>query len=349
MRNMNKNKKAVAISLLLMLTIIITTLSGVSAQQWQTTGRTRQPGAYLAVGPNPVGIGQSVQVTFWVEPTHPLPNDVFQGYAVKIVHPDGTVENKGPYTSLGRQSIQFFTYQPTSEGNYTFEFTYAGQTFSSTNDTYLPATAQIVTLMVQADPIPYYPLNPLPTEYWTRPIDAQNTNWAAISGSWLMRGGNNGSQVGYGDSWGGYNPYTTAPSTAHIMWTEQMNLGGLVGGDITGSIYSGATYNPFLAPPVIMGGLAFYGIRNYGAIGYNSRLPGVQAVDLRTGEIQWINPDMKLTLGQVYHRTAVSTQSGMGSRAYLWGNTRSSTWNVYDAYTGELIINIARRRSCIAP
>ena len=125
--------------------------------QYQTTGLTIQTGAFLSVEPNPVGVGQSVQVTFWVEPIHPLPDDVFHDFKVTITHPDGKVENKGPYKSLGRQSLQFFTYIPTTVGNYTFHFKYPGEKFSSTNDTFLASTAQDVTLIVQEEPVGGYP------------------------------------------------------------------------------------------------------------------------------------------------------------------------------------------------
>lgn len=193
---MNKNKRQLlsttAIAVLLTVAMTVASLCGtlplVGAQP-KTRELTVKTGAFLTVNPNPVGLGQSVQVTFWVEPSQPLYTEKFSGYEVTIIHPDGTVETKGPFTSLGRQTIQFFTYKPTSVGNYTFKFKYPGQKFSSTNDTYLPATAEDVILKVQEEPIPDYPLNPLPTSYWTRPINAQNKNWAAISGNWLFRGG----------------------------------------------------------------------------------------------------------------------------------------------------------------
>jgi len=323
----------------------ISTLGGILpyvGAQLQITGGQIKTGAFLSVEPNPVGVGQSVQVTFWVSPIHPLPNDVFHGYKVTITHPDGTVENKGPYNSLGRQSIQFFTYIPTSVGEYTFHFEYPGEKFSSTNDTFLPSIAQDAKLTVQEEPLAYYPLAPLPTSYWTRPINAQNTNWAPISGNWLFRGGYNGNQVGYGDSWGGFNPYTTAASTGHIMWTDQKTMGGIVGGNITGSYYAGPTYGPQLDPPVIINGLAFYMTHNSGAVGANSRLPGVKCVDLRTGEKKWTNSSITIDFGQVWHYTQVPNQAGQGARAYLWGNTLTSDWKVYDAYTGELIFGYTK-------
>lgn len=334
------NLKNKIFAMLFILIMAIGTFCGtftIVEAQLEVTGGDVKTGAFLTVEPNPVGLGQSVQVTFWVSPIHPLPDDAFHGYQVTITHPDGTVENKGPFNSLGRQSIQFFSYTPTSVGNYTFHFTYPGETFSSSNDTYLPSTAQDVILLVQEDPIPYYPTNPLPTEYWTRPINAQNANWASISGNWLFRGGYNGNQVGYGDSWGGFNPYTSAASTGHIMWTEQRNMGGLVGGEIIGSYYSGATYAPLLDPPVIINGLAFYMKHNSGAVTPNSRLPGVQCVDLRTGEIKWTDSSTLIDFGQVWQYTQVPNQAGQGARAYLWGNTLTSDWKVYNAYDGELL------------
>jgi outer membrane protein assembly factor BamB len=343
-----KTLKNKTIAILFVSIMAISTLCSILpyvGAQLQITGGQIKTGAFLSVEPNPVGVGQSVQVTFWVSPIHPLPNDVFHGYKVTITRPDGTVENKGPYNSLGRQSIQLFTYIPTSVGEYTFHFEYPGEKFSSTNDTFLPATAQDVKLKVQEEPLPYYPLAPLPTEYWTRPINAQNTNWAPISGNWLFKGGYNGNQVGYGDSWGGFNPYTTAAATGHIMWTDQRNIGGLVGGDITGSYYAGATYAPLLDPPVIINGLAFYYTHNSGDVRPNTRLPGVKCVDLRTGEIKWTNSSMLFDFGQVWQYTQVPNQAGQGARAYLWGNTLTSDWKVYDAYTGELLFGYTKAES----
>ncbi len=315
--------------LLMTVATICGTLPYVNAQQ--SIGRTVQTGAYLAVAPNPVGVGQDVQVTFWVEPSQPV-NSIFHGYTVKITRPDGTVEILGPYTSLGAQTLQHFPYKLTKVGNYTFQFTYPGEKFSSTNDTYLPSEAIPVIVAVQEQPIGFYPQSPFPTDYWTRPINSELTNWADISGNWLFLGYND-TQVGYGDSWGGFNPFTTAPLAPHIMWTQSMTMGGLVGGDNRASYVSGATYSPWLTPPVIINGLVYVRTTPSSATTANSRLFGFKCVDLRTGQVLWTNTNGTIDFGQVlYQGTGVS---GQGSRAFLWGNTQTSNWDIYDATTGK--------------
>ena len=95
------------------------------------------------------------------------------------------------------------------------------------------------TFTVQQDPLPTgIDSYPLPTEYWTRPIEAENTYWYTIASNWLS------------------SPYITdrtqdsgiAPNSAHIMWTKPIDTGGVVGGmygDIQGeSFYPGRSYNP---------------------------------------------------------------------------------------------------------
>jgi outer membrane protein assembly factor BamB len=335
---MLKNKIAaitISIFFILAASATLTQHAGAQAQDANPTVTTM---AFLSVAPNPVGIGQSVQVEFWVEPIHPLSEDYFTGYVVKITSPSGEVQTMGPYRSQGMQATQFIKYTPGSVGNYTFEFTYGGQFFSDANETYSAATAVPVTLVVQQTPVLGYPESPLPTSYWSNPINAQNQNWASISGNWLFRGGDNGSELGYGDSWGGYNPYTTADTTAHIMWTQQMTAGGLEGGSLTGSYYSGATYAPRLDPPIIIDGLAIYGTQVQGATDNEpANLPGTECVNLKTGAVLWNNPNITVNFGQVWQYTQVPTEDGQGGRALLWGNITNSEWSVYDAFTGQFV------------
>lgn len=324
-----KSLTAVVLILLMCSSFFVGVSPNVDAQT--TTGRTVTTGAYLSIAPDVVGVEQQVRVTFWVEPIHPI-YDLFHNYQVTITDPNGKNETKGPYTSLGEQSVQHFSYTPKIVGNYTFQFSYPGETFDSLNDTYTAAISDPATLVVQEEPITDYPQTALPTEYWSRPINAEDSNWASISGNWLFLG-YNATNIGYGDSWGGYNPYTTAPLSSHIMWTQQMTTGGLVGGENTGSYYSGATYNPYLTPAVVMNGLAYYRTEPSWATSAASNNKGFKCVDLQTGEVLWQNDTGNIDFGQVWNY-AYST-SGQGSRAYLWGNTMTSNWDVYDAFTGR--------------
>ena len=85
-------------------------------------------------------------------------------------------------------------YTPDQVGTYTLKFEYAGQTYTwnsssseriYTNDVFGPAR-KTITFEAQQDPLPE-PISsyPLPTEYWTRPIEGENTNWWTISSNWL--------------------------------------------------------------------------------------------------------------------------------------------------------------------
>jgi len=99
--------------------------------------------------------------------------------------------------------------------------------------------SEITEVTVQADPIETIPLNPLPTGYWTRPIYGENKDWYTISGNWLMLGSGNAA----------FAPYTTAPNTAHILWTKPIMYGGIVGGEFGDQIYyQGLSYEQHYNP-----------------------------------------------------------------------------------------------------
>ena len=101
------------------------------------------------------------------------------------------------------------------------------------NDTFLPSTSVPFVLLVQQEQIATPPTAPLPTSYWTRPIQAYNLNWFTISGDWLAALSTfGGSTYNVTTS---VNPYTTGPNSGHIMWTKPFSAGGLIGGTYGGT------------------------------------------------------------------------------------------------------------------
>ena len=214
-----------------------------------TYAQTVETYAQLAVNPNPVGINQMVNVIVWVQPVPPAAGEVFNGFEVTITTPDGNTETLGP-TDSWPVGAAFFAYTPTTVGDYTFTFTYPGQTMSSEED-YQPATSQLVTLTVQEEPISAIPEIPR-GEYIDGQINSELRSWAPYTGSWLMTYYNS-TYTGYGDSGGGYNPYSEAPRSSHIRWVRQADIGGLIGGasDTVGE-YSGLSYDSYGNPPIIM-------------------------------------------------------------------------------------------------
>jgi outer membrane protein assembly factor BamB len=357
-----KTLSSIALILLLTFSVLMVSMPTSKAQGMPLTNIPTY--AFLTVEPNPVGVSQTVSVGFWLDkvpPTAAGPSGArWQGLKVTITKPDGTTQIMGPYTS-DPVGMSNFNYVPDAVGNYTLQCSFPGQNVTGIgavipvpiNDYYEPSTSSVVTLSVQQSPIASYPTTPLPTGYWQSPIDAQNRGWYTISGNWLAQGtgGLLFGQRAY-NSTGNFNAYTTAPNSAHIEWTKSIAIGGLMGGEFGGggtSAYNwGNTYTPMFVPPVILNGVLYY----------NSPVEpreGFYAVDLRTGQTLWYQNSTGpvtmlgavglngyygyagITLGQIYNYISPNLYGG---DPYLWF-TQGTTWYMYDASTGNLILSMA--------
>lgn len=141
------------------------------------------------------------------------------GYQLTITKPDGTNETKTWGVIMDTTAAQFYQYTPTTTGTYSFQFYYLGLVYTWkdisaqqvwTNDTFLPALSKPIMLTVQDEAISSAKTSyPLPSEYWTRPIEGQNTDWCQISSNWLA-----GAQIFYN-----IQPDGIGHGSAHVMWT----------------------------------------------------------------------------------------------------------------------------------
>jgi len=351
--NMEKTKKTKILStiaLLLMLSIIvpITTLSTTSAH---TPAWNIQSFAYVTVAPSPVGVGQTVQVYMWVDipmPSAAVTNDVRRhGYQLTITRPDGTTETHNWDRIDDTTGIQFWSYTPDKIGDYTLFFQYAGETYTWSgtyqNDTFGPASAT-TTLQVTDTQLPM-PIDsyPLPTEYWTRPIEGENTMWFSIASNWLnapfIRSG--ATSTG-GAGYGRYQKDGIGPNSPHIMWSKGIQFGGVVGGDSTNVLgetyYMGGSYNVRFSNAIVMQGYLYYQ-EPYGNGGGGG---DYVAVDIRTGQELWrMNGTGTLipSFGYLYAFDS-GNQHGVLPNGLLI-NQRSVTgqgnvWSTYDPRTGRL-------------
>jgi hypothetical protein len=270
--------------------------------------------AYVEANPNPAGVGQTVNIGFWLGQPPPTAagsyGDRWENLKIIVTKPDGTSETLGPFTSDDTGGTHT-DYTPTAVGNYTVQFIFPGQTLAGNNlspitspataafigDYYQPANAT-TTLTVQESAIPTIPQTPLPVNYWNRPIVSVNNYWYSISGNWLGLGTSTFANSGMYNITGNYNPYTTAPKTSHILWTKPIAFGGLMGGEqSTGDIsnyYSTSQYEPKFAP-VVINGILYY--TEYP--GSNADPTGIIAVDLRTGKTLWEKTGLNYTVPQL--------------------------------------------------
>jgi hypothetical protein len=376
------NKKITTIlAIVLLSAIVAANLTSIPNANAHTPAWSLPTYMYVSVSPNPVGVGQTVFVNLWLSCPPPTASaqfgDRWHNMTVVVTKPDGTTQALGPFSSDSSGGTST-TFTPATVGNYTFKSFFGGQTLAGANpapplypgeppntaigDYYQPSQSSIFTLTVQHQPITSTPSNPLPTSYWTTPINALNNNWYSIAGNWLGFG--QGVYAGVYNATGNYDPYTTAPTTSHILWTKPEAFGGTIGGEFggseTGNYYSTAQYEVKFSP-IIMNGILYY-TEFPGSITYPT---ANVAVNLRTGQTLWT--DNAANYGGGSPTQSALTASGVvttlvngqilnyvspnqyGAEAYLWSAgvpngirtaLGTTAYNMFDAMTGDYILSI---------
>jgi outer membrane protein assembly factor BamB len=312
-------QKTTAIALILMLTVatVMISLPGVNAIQVTT--------ANLSVAYNPIGVGQTQLVNGWVAPAPltagAIAKEVYHGVKVNIVKPDGTNYTWGPYDTEQSGTFYFYYVVPDQVGVYQVQLFYPGGL------NYTASTSPVTEFTAQAEPVQIgYPDTPLPgpNYYWTAPVSAENRLWASISGPWL--------QQRYDTHGSDFNPYTTAPNTAHILWTQQNSIGGIVGGDL-GTIGLSGTGS---GNPIVTSGKVYFSLGD-----------GLHCVDLYTGETQWVVPGARADAAQLMIPVPTTLEfQSQAVRTYLWNFAGQTTGSAqtpsvrayiqYDAATGAV-------------
>jgi hypothetical protein len=140
--------------------------------------------AYVSPSPDVIGIGQNMVIIMfiqWIPPTSFGKYGDRWIFYLDITKPDGKTLTQHWDVVQDTTSIQYYSYVPDIVGTYNLKFDYAGQTCTwpgtYQNDTYAPAS-RTASFVAQEEKLPE-PISsyPLPTEYWTRPIEGQNPAW----------------------------------------------------------------------------------------------------------------------------------------------------------------------------
>jgi outer membrane protein assembly factor BamB len=288
--------------------VIVTVLEEVTKPSYAFTGGV----------PNPVGINQVVLVHVGITQQIGRVDDGWENLSLTIRDPEGIESVIEPIRtdSTGGTGV---TFTPTKVGTYALWTDYPEQ-HAPNGETMLASTSEEFLLVVQEDPIPYHPGHSLPSEYWTRPIDAQLREWYTIAGDWPSTPRNN------------FAPYNDdAPDAPHILWAKTINMGGVAGGSTGEHAYScGDAYEGQFGTRIILGGLLYY------TVGGPRRTQPVvtYCVDLHTGEELWSKIFMDnrtVSFGQNFYWDAFNMHSVF---SYLWV-TRGNDWHAFDAYTGD--------------
>jgi hypothetical protein len=316
----------------------------------QATYRTKKTYAMVGLLPNPVGVGQEVLIWVGITDYVQNPTDGWVGLSITIEKPDGTTDTISDIRTDSTGSTGR-VYVPDVIGNYTVQTHFPAQWFNWTsppmfdpevygNIWYEASDSEKVTLVVTEEPVPSYSSTPLPTFYWTRPINAQHYTWNTISANWISRPDN---------SYAPNNDF--APETGHILWAKPITFGGLAGGFLGEHNYeTGDAYEGKWSGSVIINGILYY---NRYAMGFGGgwAQQGVIAVDLRTGEELWFRNNTRLAFGQTFYWDSFNYH---GVFAYLWETVTTylpptyapvTTWKAYDPFTGEYMYSMSNMPS----
>jgi outer membrane protein assembly factor BamB len=307
---------------------------------------------FLTAAPNPVGVGQAFNLVMF-NPQVPydalLTNDIRYTFTMDIKKPNGDTEHLPPVGASSGNVAQggvldgkfvsdstgsaYTAYTPDQTGNYTFtvnfqqltyhwnasatQRNYYGTTFKASNYT-LQVTVQQDSTSINGQPL----LEPLPTEYWSRPIEGQNTAWYLASSNWLSGPHDR-------DNGGGENRYQaegTAPESPHILWTRPTEDNGVVGGENfsrAGNVFNaGSQYQPRWNNPIIMYGRLYYTPN----VIYSGTSELYDCVDLKTGQLIWEMNTTALTGGSnipsfgYYYSDDNPNEHGIANPGWLFTN-----------------------------
>jgi len=327
---MARNNKTITIALFLIFAIAVP-LVAFSNNPFVKAEDTMTTYAFIGAMPNPVGVGQEVLLHIGITQQLGLPAQGWEDLTVTVIKPDGKTDTLGPYRTDATGGTGDI-YVPEMAGEYILQTHFPEQVFEEgvsgfggrgsvpPGTTMLASESEELTLVVTDEEIPIYPSAPLPNEYWTRPINAQLREWAPIAGSWP--GVPTDHYVTGNDD---------APETGHVLWTKEIAMGGLVGGDLVQGMECGAAYEQKFGAPVVLNGILYY--NRYQEQGRTNVEQEVVAVDLHTGEELWVRNwnNTRLTIGQLFY---FDSWNYHGTFAYLW-SVSGRTWNAYDAFTGR--------------
>ncbi len=356
--NSSKSKKAIgslALILLLAISLMMPFTQTSSAQVGVT--QPEKTAGYISVAPTLIGVGQTATVNLWV---FPLPTTYsylpyfkgFTGIEVTFVKPDGTedtfmpVDGTGQFVAGQSESLGsiYFYYEPDMAGNWSVTFTMPEQNVTDSSGTviYTACTSKPAYFTVQTDPVNAgllngYPWSPLPAEntYWSYPINSNNREWSAISGDWLNIMNMANVQGTTSRHW---QPYGSGPNTAHIVWSQPFQKGGIIGGDYGSFSYFSPTSTDKGA--LVIDGKVFYNILNANQF---------QCVDQATGKILYTADGSLIGAvhlpGNAYAQSMLDPSVVLGNSfgaaisGYLYG-TSGTTWNFYDPLTGKVVRSI---------
>lgn len=89
---------------------------------------------FISGTPNPVGVGQTLNINWWLAIPNPIAGTTWNNAKVTIEKPDGTTESFGPLTS-DINGGGYVSFVPDASGSYKVQATFPGQWVNTTGPT----------------------------------------------------------------------------------------------------------------------------------------------------------------------------------------------------------------------
>jgi PQQ-like domain len=277
--------------------------------------------AFVAASPLVVGVGQEMILVEWPSAIPPDIGEIlglvpggrcaWYGVTMVVTKPDNstetiTIEKSDPVGG------GYALYTPTQIGTYSVQsfFPEVWKNTTTTQAWYSAAASAIVQFTVQQDPVEMlWPETPLPTDYWTRPLNSANHDWYKLAGSWL--GGAYQQPAGVAGGTTANLVDGMGPESAHILWTKTYYIGGLQDEMFDAIGYQTQHYQGIGFSGTILNGVLSYTPRDtaHGNTGWTE-------VDLYTGETLYSNySETRPSMGQIYNYESGNQHGGY---AYYW-------------------------------
>ncbi len=323
--------------------------------------------AYISFRPNPIGVNQPLLINVWLEPPTHVARYFTKAFQVTLTKPDGTTDSE-LLTSYYGDTTSYMDYNVDQVGNWQIRLDFLGAYFPAGNYTssaaftlnqtlnapqsvyYKPSTSGTFNFTVQPNVALSWPGAPLPTDYWSRPVNPLNREWWSILGNYPGVGVSSppGNPTWPADtnlhvqSLYNFVPYVQGPSSCHIVWQQQTAISGMIGGTlyqlsntgVSGTpniIYAGRVYATYAKPGTGTTAVTYW-----------------KCYDLQTGQLYWERP---LATGEsaptqiIYITRTISAVTGdtasqrnLGAALMYVGGGRIVT---YDPSTGSVIWNVS--------
>ena len=196
------------------------------------------------------------------------------------------------------------------------------------NQHYTAGSSEPITFVAQAEPIASWTESPIPSDYWTRPINDASRQWSALPGNWLLGAWNQ--PLGQAGGTTTRYVYGTGTETSHVLWTRPLYVGGYMDARFNDTGYETGHYQGLDFNAIILNGRVYYPDRAdaYRSIGFN-------VVDLYTGELLGYYNETMPSYGQIYNYESPNQHGGY---SFLWrsapslGAANGSVLEMLDGY-----------------